>query len=53
MPADTEYLLYAHPPRAGVIVSHGALGSWNTVYRDGLPVAFIDWDAAQGVGVIA
>ena len=25
---------------------HGDLGPWNTVYRNGLPVAFIDWDAA-------
>ncbi|MEV6288487.1 phosphotransferase [Kribbella sp. NPDC051770] len=31
--------------RAGEVMSHGDLGPWNTVYRDGLPVAFIDWDA--------
>lgn len=37
------------PPRAGEIVSHGDVGPWNTVYRDGIPVAFIDWDAAQPV----
>jgi hypothetical protein len=29
----------------GEVMSHGDLGPWNTVYRDGLPVAFIDWDA--------
>ena len=45
-PADTEYRFHPHPPRAGEIVSHGDLGPWNTVYRDGVPVAFIDWDSA-------
>ncbi|MFD2420491.1 phosphotransferase [Amycolatopsis pigmentata] len=30
-------------------MSHGDLGPWNTVYRNGLPVAFIDWDAAGPV----
>jgi Ser/Thr protein kinase RdoA (MazF antagonist) len=29
---------------AGEIVCHGDIGPHNTVYRDGLPVAFIDWD---------
>jgi hypothetical protein len=28
----------------GQIVCHGDIGPHNTVYRDGLPVAFIDWD---------
>jgi Ser/Thr protein kinase RdoA (MazF antagonist) len=28
-------------------VVHGDLGPHNTVYRDGLPVAFIDWDALR------
>ncbi|GAB3835409.1 phosphotransferase [Kribbella italica] len=39
------------PPGGGLkdgeIVSHGDLGPWNTVYRDGRPVAFIDWDACR------
>ena len=39
--------------RTGEIVSHGDLGPWNTVYRDGMPVAFIDWDAAQPVDPLA
>ena len=26
---------------------------WNTVYRDRIPVAFIDWDAAQPVDPVA
>jgi len=36
------------PPQVllpGQVMSHGDLGPWNTVYRDGLPMAFIDWDA--------
>ena len=45
-PTRTGYRFHPHPPRAGEIVSHGDLGPWNTVYRDGVPVAFIDWDAA-------
>ncbi|MFI7211908.1 phosphotransferase [Micromonospora maritima] len=48
-PADTEYRFVPRPPRAGEIVSHGDLGPWNTVYRNGLPVGFIDWDAAGPV----
>jgi hypothetical protein len=31
---------------AGQIVGHGDIGPWNTVYRDGAPVAFIDFDSA-------
>src|SRR5262249_38910966 len=34
------------PPKAGEVISHGDLGPRNTVYREGIPVAFIDWDAA-------
>jgi aminoglycoside phosphotransferase (APT) family kinase protein len=37
----------------GEIVSHGDLGPWNTVYRHGAPVGFIDWDAAQPVEPLA
>jgi len=48
-PTNTEYRFQPYPPRRGEIVSHGDLGPWNTVYRDGLPVAFIDWDAAGPV----
>ena len=32
------------PPVAGF--GHGDLGPWNVVSRDGLPVAFIDWEYA-------
>ena len=31
----------------------GDLGPWNTVYRDGVPVAFIDWDGAEPVEPVA
>lgn len=52
-PAITGYRFHPHPPRPGEIVSHGDLGPWNTVYRDGIPVAFIDWDSAQPVDPLA
>jgi hypothetical protein len=52
-PALTGYRFHPHPPLPGEIVSHGDLGPWNTVYRDGLPVAFIDWDSAQPVDPVA
>jgi hypothetical protein len=52
-PAITSYRFYPHPPRAGEIICHGDLGPWNTVYRDGIPVAFIDWDSAQPVDPLA
>lgn len=45
-PTLTGYRFQPRPPAAGEIVCHGDLGPWNTVYRDGMPVAFIDWDAA-------
>ena len=45
-PAITGYRFDTRPPAAGEIVCHGDLGPWNTVYRDGMPAAFIDWDAA-------
>lgn len=48
-PTCVEYRFHPHPPRAGELVSHGDLGPWNTVYRDGAAVAFIDWDTAQPV----
>lgn len=48
-PAVTTYQFHPHPPLPGEVVSHGGLGPWNTVYRDGGPVAFIDWDGAEPV----
>jgi hypothetical protein len=52
-PAITSYRFHPYPPMAGEIVSHGDLGPWNTVYQRGIPVAFIDWDAAQPVEPLA
>ena len=31
----------------GEIVCHGDVGRHNTVYRDGVPIAFIDWDTIR------
>jgi len=52
-PVITSYRFHPHPPKAGEIVSHGDLGPWNTVYRHGIPVAFIDRDTAQPVDPLA
>jgi aminoglycoside phosphotransferase (APT) family kinase protein len=52
-PAITSYRFRPYPPEPGEIVSHDDLGPWNTVYRDGMPVAFIDWDAAQPIEPLA
>lgn len=52
-PAVTSYRFHPYRPKPGEIVSHGDLGPWNTVYRDGMPVAFIDWDAAQPIEPLA
>jgi hypothetical protein len=52
-PVITSYRFDPHPPQPGEVVSHGDLGPWNTVYRDGIPVAFIDWDSAGPVDPLA
>ena len=52
-PVITSYRFDPRPPRPGEVVSHGDLGPWNTVYRDGIPVAFIDWDSAGPAGPLA
>lgn len=52
-PAVTTYRFHPHPPLPGEVVSHGDLGPWNTVYRDGVPAAFIDWDGAEPVAGLA
>jgi hypothetical protein len=33
-------------PRTGPVICHNDPGPYNTVYRDGHPIAFIDWDFA-------
>jgi hypothetical protein len=52
-PAITSYRFHLHPPLAGEVISHGDLGPWSTVYRNGIPVGFIDWDSAQPVKPLA
>jgi hypothetical protein len=47
VPADPVWREYDRPMAPGEIVCHGDLGPHNTVYRGGLPVAFIDWDGAR------
>jgi aminoglycoside phosphotransferase (APT) family kinase protein len=51
-PANTGFRFNPRPVRTGEIVSHGDLGPWNTVYRAGVPVAFIDWDAAGPIDTV-
>jgi Ser/Thr protein kinase RdoA (MazF antagonist) len=46
VPERTSYRFHPHRPLPGEIICHGDVGPWNTVYRDGLPVAFIDFDGA-------
>lgn len=46
-PVNPAWREHQAPTRDGEIVVHGDLGPHNTVYRNGLPVAFIDWDQAH------
>lgn len=34
-------------PAGGEVIRHGDLGPWNSVWRDGRLVGFIDWDFAE------
>jgi hypothetical protein len=43
----STWRLYDHPMRAGEILCHGDAGPWNAVYRDGRPIALIDFDSAR------
>jgi aminoglycoside phosphotransferase (APT) family kinase protein len=44
---ETGYRVRPRPPLPGEIITHGDLGPWNTVYRNGRPAGFIDFDGAQ------
>jgi hypothetical protein len=46
-PSDAVWREHAYPLLPGEIVCYGDLGPHNTVYHDGRPVAFIDWDGAR------
>ena len=46
-PADAEWWTGARALRPGETVIHGDVGPWNSLWRDGKPVAFIDWDFAE------
>lgn len=45
-PADREWMTEAHGLRVGEIITHGDVGPWNTVWRDGRAVGLLDWDLA-------
>lgn len=50
-PAGASWRVLPGAPRAGAsaetdIICHNDIAPWNTVYRDGLPSALIDWDFA-------
>jgi hypothetical protein len=51
--ADAEWVTGVRTRRPGEIVTHGDLGLWNVLWRDGEPVAFIDWDFAQPAPPVA
>src|SRR5204863_3648253 len=46
-PDDMEWWTGPRAIGDGEIVIHGDLGPWNILWRDGEPVAFIDWDFAE------
>jgi hypothetical protein len=45
-PDDARWRFCPGAPQGGDIICHNDLAPWNTVYRGGLPGAFIDWDFA-------
>lgn len=45
-PADAEWMTAQRGLRDGEILTHGDVGPWNTVWRDGAPVGLLDWDQA-------
>jgi Phosphotransferase enzyme family len=46
-PEDAAWQIGDTPVEQAEIICHNDCASWNTVFRDGSPVAFIDWDLAS------
>lgn len=46
-PSAAVWREYELPMHDDEIVCHGDPGPWNVVYREGIPVALIDWDGAH------
>ncbi len=45
-PADAEWGVQVGAPRSGEVICHNDVGPWNTVFFEGKPHAFIDFDTA-------
>jgi hypothetical protein len=45
-PADAAWQQTAAHPGGGDVICHNDLAPWNTVFAEGQPIAFIDWDLA-------
>jgi aminoglycoside phosphotransferase (APT) family kinase protein len=46
VPVDARWRALPGAPSGGGVICHNDLAPYNTVFRDGRPVAFIDWDYA-------
>jgi len=46
-PAHAAWFVPGVTWQPGQIIRHGDLGPWNSVWRDGVLVGFIDWDFAE------
>jgi aminoglycoside phosphotransferase (APT) family kinase protein len=44
---DSRWATGHAAPKMGEIICHGDPGPWNSIWRDGTPVAFVDFDSAH------